>query len=50
MDKQDLFVRGKPEMVAKKAKQASTRWTKCTYKLIDMIPLPLSLASWLVAR
>ena len=24
MDKQDLLVRGKPEMLAKKAKQAST--------------------------
>ena len=50
MDKQDLLVRGKPEMLAKKAKQASTGRTKCTYKLIDMIPLPLSLASWLVAQ
>ena len=50
IDKQDLFVRGKPEMLVKKAKQASTGRTKCTYKLIDMIPLPLSLASWLVAR
>ena len=50
MDKQDLLVREKPEMLAKKAKQASTWRTKCTYKLIDMIPLSLSLASWLVAQ
>lgn len=45
LDKQDLLVRGKPEMLAKKAKQASTGRTKCTYKLAWSLS---SLSLWLV--